>query len=483
MAYDGQSAPDLPHSLDAELSVIGGLLYWCAELGNNDYFDEMAEIVSAIDFYYPETETFFAAAASLNQRAIIISPQTILENINSTGVWTAKTKPNEIIANAFDFISKSEVKDFAGLVARQAERRRLILAGYAIVDHAQQPGHDKGTTAIYSRALEIVEEAQDAKRDTGLWLNARETVLQEIDNLEKVAAAGRPTGISTGISFLDNKIGGLHRGDLLVIGGASSMGKTATALNICLGAARTDDAVVALFSQEMTKEQLAWRAASSQARLSGMGKVEYQSLRNGAMGQNELAILRAGAQKLPEKLLWNMARGATFQDVRSAIRRAKRLHGRIDVVCIDYLQIMSIPSTREKTRAQAIADVTMGLKKLAGDENCAMILLSQLSRLRDDDKRPQLHHLRESGAIEQDADSVIFTYREDYYIERREPAFEMKEAWQTWNMELSQVRGRLDLIVAKQRMGPIGPVSVYFEKETDLIVDTEKMIFDEGDMF
>lgn len=475
--------PRLPEDRSAELSVVGGVLFMCVERGNNQLFDEIAETVAETDFYDGELASVWAAMTALAAKGIVISAPTLLENIKSNGTWVHNSKANEVLATALEFAPSSmEVRDYAGLVARVAARRRLALAGQEISAMAEQPGHDKGVSSIYSEARDLLDGAEDARRQTGDWEGAFDAVSEELVELEKYMETGRPRGISTGISKLDDKIGGLHRGDVTVIGGASSMGKTALALNLCMGAARTDGAKVALFSQEMTKQQLAWRAAAQEARRIGAGKVEYQKLRNGYMDSHELAVLKAGIKTLPKSLVWNMTRGLTFQDIRSALRKAKRKLGALDVVCIDYLQIMSIASSREKTRAQAIGDVTMGLKKIAGDEDCHILVLSQLSRLKGrDDKRPTLDDLRESGAIEQDADCVLFAYREEYYLERSEPHWEKKAAWDEWNLQIQACKGRMDVIVAKQRMGPIGAVSLHFEKETDLILDDERMI-EEGGM-
>ncbi len=482
MAYDPPAA--LPEERSAELSVVGGVLYTCQERGNNHFFDEVSETVGEADFHESQLATIWAAMSVIADKGISISAPTVLENIKSTGLWVHNEKPNEVLALALEFAPSSmEIRDYAGLVSRVAARRRLALAGQEITSLAQQPGHAKGVSTIYSQARDLLDGAEDARRQTGDWEGAFDAVGDELKDLEAHLEHGRPRGMSTGISKLDDKIGGLHRGDITVIGGASSMGKTALALNLCMGAARTEGANVCLFSQEMTKQQLAWRAASQEARRTGKGKVEYQALRNGQMDQTDIAVLRAGLETVPRSLVWNMTRGLTFQDVRSALRKAKRKLGSLDVVCIDYLQIMSIASSREKTRAQAIGDVTMGLKKLAGDENCHVVVLSQLSRLKGrEDKRPALDDLRESGAIEQDADCVLFAYREEYYLERSQPDWNKETAYREWQIEMERARGRLDVIVAKQRMGPIGVVDLYFEKETDLIVDDARFL-DDGGMF
>ncbi|MEL6239019.1 MAG: DnaB-like helicase C-terminal domain-containing protein, partial [Pseudomonadota bacterium] len=287
-------------------------------------------------------------------------------------------------------------------------------------------------------------------------------------------------GMSTGLSKLDDMLGGLHRGDLYVIGGASSMGKTALAVNIAFGAARSEGRRVVLFSQEMTRQQLAWRVMSNQARRSGCGKVAYQALRNGSIGQNEYAILKAGAEHLPKSVKWNTARGLSVDDVKAGVRAASKSLGGIDVIVIDYLQILEIEQRKGSNRAADIQHATMQMKKLAGDMDACIVLLSQLKRLdHREDKRPLLSDLRESGGIEQDADTVLLAHREDYYLERSEPPWEPKDKHTEWWVKMQNAQGKLDVYVPKQRMGPIGLVQLHFEKETDLIVDEAAQIDDE----
>ena len=486
MAYEGSGANAPPNDMAAEMYVLGGVLHVCSKRGNNGFFDEVAEIVSTEDFYNAPIQTLWAAMWSLAEKGIVVTRSTVTENIRSTGVWThaqGLSEALDLVIDEASFIS-FEVFDYSKLVARLAARRRLAFAGQEIEALALQPGHDGSSDRIYQEARERLDEAEALRQNTGEWESAAEAVADEIADLEKHMLDGRPRGLSTGISKLDDWLGGLHRGDLYVIGGASSMGKTALATNICIGAAKAENARVALFSQEMTRQQLAWRLAAGEARRTGKGKVEYQAMRNGSLGMNELAILRSGVETLPKSLFWNCARGLTFADIRAGLRKAKRQLGGLDVVCLDYLQIMSIASGRDKTRAQALGEVTMGLKKIAGDEDCAVIVLSQLSRglnLRDN-KRPIMSDLRESGAIEQDADTILFAYREEYYLKQDEPPFDHVDRWKDWNALYMAALGKFDVIVGKQRMGKVGTVQLHFEKETDLIVDDEKLI-DDGGMF
>jgi replicative DNA helicase len=486
MAYsDGSGALAPPSDIATEKYVLGGVLHVSARRGNNEFYYELSEQITSDDFFSPPCLTIWSAMKAVAEKGIVVTRQTVTENIKSSGVWVHDqplTEVMDILIDDASFIA-FEIVDYAKLLHRLGSRRRLAFVGQEIEAMALQPGHDGSVSKIFSEARSRLDEAEAVKQNVGEWETAAEATMDEVDQLERQMNEGITPGISTGISKLDDKTGGLHRGDLVVIAGASSMGKTALAMNICVGAARTDGARVALFSQEMTRKQMAWRLASSEARRHGHGKVAYQDLRNGQIGQNQLGILRAGTQHIPKTLDWNTARGLTLADLKSALRRAKQKLGALDVICIDYLQILGIETARGQTKADAIGQITMSLKKIAGEEDCVVVLLSQLKRGIDDrdNKRPRLSDLRESGSIEQDADSVIFAYRDDYYIEREEPAFNHKD-YPDWLADMEKVRGKLDAIIGKQRMGPIGPVSLFFEKETDLILDDEKLI-DDGGMF
>jgi len=468
---------DPPSNVPAEAAVIGSILY------DNENYHRVAAMLRPSDFFQPAHEEIYDSIVDVIEAGHVADGVTMrqeFENMDRLKQVGGAAYLAELLDSA---AFGPEVSDYARIIVDTSMRRQLMDISAELLLRAENFDRDQSTRDSLSDGIQRIESLMlrsSTERDN--WDFAEEAVEEELQSLRENMETGRVLGMTTGISKLDDQIGGFHKGDLYVIGGASSMGKTALAMNICTGLAHTGEQRVALFSQEMSKEQLAWRLAAAQARRMGFGAVEYQKLRRGQIGMNEMAILEQGWKSLPrERYAWNYTRGLTFQDVRASIRKAKRKMGGVDVVCIDYLQIMNIKAGRDKTRAEAIGDVTMGLKKLAGDEGFAVILLSQLSRLKGrDDKRPQLDDLRESGSIEQDADGVIMAYREDYYIKRREPEYHKAGAWNDWNIEYQAAKGKFQAVIAKQRMGPIGSVDLHFEMQTDVIIDDKNLLTDEG---
>ncbi|MEM1088251.1 MAG: DnaB-like helicase C-terminal domain-containing protein [Pseudomonadota bacterium] len=476
MAFDPPEARKVElFNLSAEAAVLGGILY------QNTAFWRVRDLLKADDFYHPAHQYLFQIVAERIEADGTADPVTLAPLCDADPHFR-DAGGNAYLAQVFESAAFGpEVGDYARIIRDLAHRRSLVDIGNSLIESAEGFADRSVTADDLNTEATLGLESLAARQSTAEWHSAASAVSEEIGRLETMGSSGKPRGIPTGISKFDAQSGGLHRGDLLVLGGRPSMGKTAFAMNLCLGAARNEGVRVAIFSMEMSDEQLSWRLASSEARRFGFGKVEYQAMRNGTLGQNELAILRAGEKNVPKALTWNTARGLTFNDLRASLRKAKRKFGKIDVICIDYLQIMSIIPERGQTKSSAIGDVTMGLKQLAGDENLSVILLSQLSRdlERRDNKRPMMSDLRESGAIEQDADAIVFAYRDEYYLERAEPAWEAKEVHAEWMLRMGQAQNRLEAIFAKNRMGPIGTVSLHFEKETDVIVDDEALLSEE----
>ena len=462
---------DIQHiNLAAEVAVLGGILE------ANANYHRIADIVTDEDFYNP------AHAAAFSALALSIRAGQTTDAITMDGRIERPLLLQMVESAAYG----PELTDYARVISDLATRRRMVDAAEAL--EAASDDTQSDLDGLLERSHRGVLDIIERRAGKIEWESAPIAVADELEKLAEQVRSGKSAGMSTGLGKLDQAIGGLHRGDLLCVAGASSMGKTALAVNIAVGAARTEGRQVALFSQEMTREQLAWRLASSEARRQGHGTVAYQEMRNGNLGMNEVARLRAGLKTLPKTLNWNCARGLTITDISTAARRLHRKSG-LDVIVVDYLQILNHDDGSRDTRATRIGKTTMGLKVLAGELNCAVVMLSQLSRLKGrDDKRPQLDDLRESGSIEQDSDSVIFVYREEYYLERLEPkpkagvSARNDPDWLDWYRDLSNAEGKLDAIIAKQRMGPITTVELFFEPQTDLILDDKKLLEDEEAM-
>ncbi|MEL7214782.1 MAG: replicative DNA helicase, partial [Pseudomonadota bacterium] len=284
---------------------------------------------------------------------------------------------------------------------------------------------------------------------------------------------GRLAGISTGMMDLDDKLGGLHTSDLLILAGRPSMGKTGLACNIAFNIAKAykrgeksdgtigavDGGVVGFFSLEMSSEQLAARLLSSEA------EVPSHKLRDGSLSEVEFRRFIEAAKSLEKMPLYiDDTPALPISTVAARARRLKRQFG-LDVLIIDYLQLMKGSSKNGDNRVQEVSEITQGLKAIAKELDIPVIALSQLSRQVEsrEDKRPQLSDLRESGSIEQDADAVMFVYREEYYAEREKPSEDRLEEMASWQQRMERCAGKAEVIIGKQRHGPIGTVELAFE--------------------
>ena len=281
-------------------------------------------------------------------------------------------------------------------------------------------------------------------------------------------------GIPTGLTDLDERLGGLHKSDLVIIAGRPSMGKTALATNIAFYAAKKNSdtnkkSVVAFFSLEMSSEQLSTRIVSEQSR------IKSNDIRRGKITEEEMNRLIETSRNIHElPMLIDETPAITISTLSNRARRIKRLHG-LDLIVVDYIQLMSAGSRRYDGRVQEISEITQGLKALAKELNAPVLALSQLSRAAEqrDDKRPQLSDLRESGSIEQDADVVMFVYREEYYLERKEPKLGSIEHAE-WQSKMNEILGSADIMIGKQRHGPTGNVKVEFEAIYTKFKDAKK---------
>jgi replicative DNA helicase len=461
------------NELNVEMALIGAVLF------DRSMWEEVSDLVSMQDFSSRPLSLIWGAAQRLDERGIPVDGFALEEYFQSTGLWDAEQKMDGIFAAAMDqaVTTHIEARDMADIVRRKAGRRALEDAGKQIISMAQQPGHDERLSRILEDAHGLIADIEVNRGGAGDWENASDAVAAELDALEKVVESGKVPGMSTGISKLDETLGGLHRGDLVCIAGASSMGKTSLATNIARGAALAETVHVGFISGEMTRSQLAHRMASAAAHRAGEGEVEYRALRNASVGQNEMAILRAGMALVPRNLSFNYKRGMSLADIRSAARRMKKEHPSLGILVVDYVQILGLDMQRGENKASAIGRLTMGLKVLAGDLDLCVILLSQVTRMKGrEDKRPGLDDLRESGAIEQDSDVVMFVYREQYYLERSEPKWTDKVAHSAWYEEWGASKNKMDILIRKNRMGDVGDVNLYCNLATDVIVDDRAIL-------
>ena len=419
----------LPHSLEAEQSVVGAMLM------DKDAIMTAAEIVSREDFYQTAYGILFEAMVELFNEGKPVDLITLQERLKEKDV------PPEITSLEFarDLLTavptSANVKYYAEIVMEKSMLRKLIKLNEEI-ENMCYLGRDSLEAVLETTEKRVFELVQ--KRNTGDYVPIKQVVLNALDKIEKSSKTkGTVTGIPTGFIDLDYKTSGLQPSDLILVAARPSMGKTAFVLNIAQHVAFRQEKAVAIFSLEMSKEQLVNRLFSLEAH------VDAQILRTGNLKDSDWEKLIEGAGTIGKsKLIIDDTSGISITEMRSKCRKYKLEHG-LDLIIIDYLQLMSGSGGRSnESRQQEISEISRSLKGLARELNVPVIALSQLSRAVEQrtDKRPMLSDLRESGAIEQDADVCMFIYREDYYI----PDTEDKNI--------------AEIIIAKQRNGPVGTV-------------------------
>ena len=426
----------MPHSIEAEQSVVGAMLM------DKDAILTAAEIVSGQDFYQTAYGVIFDSMVELFNEGKPVDLVTLQERLKEKDV------PPEIASLEFvrDLVSavptSANVKYYAQIVADKSMLRKLIKLNDEI----------SNTCYAGKESLEAILETTEKlmfqllqQRNTGEYVPIRQVVLNALDRIEKASKSkGTVTGIPTGFIDLDYKLSGLQPSDLILVAARPSMGKTAFVLNIAQYVAFKKDRATAIFSLEMSKEQLVNRLFSLES------QVDAQALRTGNMKDSDWEKLIEGAGIIGKsKLIIDDTPGISVSELRSKCRKYKLEHG-LDLIIIDYLQLMTgSVGKRSESRQQEISEISRSLKGLARELNVPVIALSQLSRAVESrpDKRPMLSDLRESGAIEQDADMVMFLYRDSYYNKDTE------------------LKNLAEVIVAKQRNGPIGTINLLWMPE------------------
>ena len=458
-----------PHSIDAEQSLLGTLLV------NNDVFDSINSIVQAEHFFDPVHNKIFDFISQKVQKNALASPVTLKPFFEGDEALKEIGGTSYLVKLASAAISSFAAKEFAKLIRDMSLRRSLLNVANDISDRAM-------TMAIDQTPEDQIVEAEQAlynlsnfgKEDSGFksFVNA---TIDAIDIANKAyQQEGSLSGLSTGLIDVDKKLGGLNPSDLIIIAGRPSMGKTALATNIAFNIAKKNikskvgysvsnknlESIVGFFSLEMSSSQLAARI------LSEASKVPSDQIRRGEMTESEFRRFVEAAQELENCTLYiDDTAALPISTLTARARRLKRTYG-LDVLIVDYLQLVR-PSSSKDNRVNEISEITQGLKAIAKELDIPVIALSQLSRQVEsrDDKRPQLSDLRESGSIEQDADVVMFVYRAEYYKEREKPGEHEIESMLKWQEEMSQLHGKAELIIGKQRHGPIGTVDLSFESQ------------------
>jgi replicative DNA helicase len=380
---------------------------------------------------------------------------------------------NYLVRLAGAAISSFAARDYAQMIYDLAIRRKLMDLGRDISDKAAR-------VEVQSEPREQIVEAEQALyklAEAGQVNRGFQSFLSAVTDAVNMANAayqreGGMSGVSTGLTDMDKKLGGLHKSDLLILAGRPSMGKTSLATNIAFNIAKAykrgirqdgtegavDGGVVGFYSLEMSAEQLAARI------LSEASEVPSEQIRRGDMTETEFRRFVEAAKSLEACPLYiDDTPALPISQLAARARRLKREHG-LDVLIVDYLQLVR-PATAKDSRVNEVSEITQGLKAIAKELDIPVIALSQLSRQVEnrEDKRPQLSDLRESGSIEQDADVVMFVFREEYYKEREKPGDHELEAMGKWQEEMERLHGRAEIVIGKQRHGPIGTVELSFE--------------------
>ena len=446
---------ELPNNIEAEQSVIGSILI------SNEIFDEINMIVNSKNFYDPMHQKIFGAIEKLIYSGMLANPITLKNYfekekdeinvpdylIKITKFSTSSRQTIEYSKLIYDLFVKRELIKISENIIDTAKLNDLDHDGQSIIENFEKSLFDLAEKGSFSSSLIKFDEAM--KMTIEMASNAYK-------NDEGIV------GVPTGLSDLDDRLGGMHKSDLLIIAGRPSMGKTALATNIAFNAAKKiqEDgrkSTIAFFSLEMSSEQLSTRILAEQSR------IKSNDIRRGRISEEQFDKFIETSKDISELPLYiDETPAISIAALSNRARRIKRLYG-LDMVVVDYIQLMRAANFKEG-RVQEISEITQGLKALAKELSVPVLALSQLSRAVEqrDDKKPQLSDLRESGSIEQDADVVMFVFREAYYIERKEPQPNTVEHAE-WQSKMNDVANRAEIIIGKQRHGPTGNIMLEFE--------------------
>ena len=445
-----------------------------AVLTNNEACDRVTQFLQPEHFFEPLHSRIFEAASSLIRMGKLASPVTLRSFFENDATMKEVGGPAYLARLAASATTIINAEEYGRTIHELAQRRKLITVGTEIVNEAYDATVEDSSRAMIERAESTLYGlAEVDKYGKGFMPFGRALT----DAIDMASAAyqrdGHLSGISTGLRDLDEKMGGLQASDLIILAGRPSMGKTALGTNLAYHVAKSyraeyqpdgsnkvmDGGVVAFFSLEMSAEQLATRIIAEQSGISS------EKIRRGKITEDEFARLVEVSQELQKLPLYIDATGGlTIAQVAARARRLKRQRG-LGLMVVDYLQLLAGSAKKaNEGRVQEVTEITVGLKALAKELAVPIIALSQLSRQVEnrEDKRPQLSDLRESGSIEQDADVVMFVYREEYYVERTKPT-EGTPEFADWMQKMSMVSGKAECIIGKQRHGPVGTVELSFE--------------------
>jgi len=454
-----------PHNVEAEQALLGAILV------NNEAFDRVSDFLLPEHFYeqvHADVYQVLSKIIRTGKRATPITAKTFLPD-----EFTSDMSMSQYLARlAAEATTVLNAADYAQTIYDLAIRRKLIEVGDNLSNEAYTADVDMPPNKQIEDAEKALFELAEKGRYDGGFVNF-DTALRDAVNLagEAFKRDGGLSGISTGLSDMDRVMGGLQKSDLIILAARPAMGKTSLVTNIAFNIAKAyepetmpdghirakNGGVVGFFSLEMSSEQLATRILAEQAEISS------SDIRRGTIHESQFSKLVEASQEMAKAPLYiDDTGGLAISQLAARARRLKRQKG-LDLMIVDYLQLLSGSSKNAGNRVQELTEITTSLKALAKELEVPVIALSQLSRQVEsrDDKRPQLADLRESGSIEQDADVVLFIYREEYYLKNKMPKENTPEFF-TWQAEMEQVAGRAEVIISKQRHGPTGTVQLHF---------------------
>jgi replicative DNA helicase len=458
----------LPHNVEAEQQLLGAIL------ASNDVLDRVDDLIKPDHFHDPVHAEIFVMIQARIAKGLQTDATTLKNFVAEIPGLEALGGVEYLVRLQLSAIATSAARDYAQLIHDLAVRRSLISLGQRVSDRARAMRDD------VSPDDQIVEAESELYQlaATGATSRGFQSFLRALTDAVNTANAaykrdGGLAGLSSGFTDLDRMLGGLRKSDLLILAGRPSMGKTSLATNIAFNVARkyrrgqtadgsegtVDGGVVGFFSLEMSAAQLAQRVLSEAA------EIRSELIRKGDLTEDEFERYMLAARDLEKCPLYiDDTPALQIAQVAARARRLKRAPQGLDLIIVDYLQLLR-GSGRSENRVNEISEITQGLKAIAKELDIPVIALSQLSRQVEqrDDKRPQLSDLRESGSIEQDADVVMFVYRGEYYKEREKPGDENLEAMTKWQQDMEQLHGKAELIIGKQRHGPVGTVEMSFD--------------------
>ncbi len=420
-----------PHSIEAEQSVIGGLLL------ENEALDKIADILTANDFYQHDHKLIYQHIGKLIEQNRPADIVTVAESLENNAELSAVGGIAYLGALAQNTPTAANIRRYAEIVRERSVMRKLVVVGSGIADSAYNPMGRDAQQLLDEAEAKIFQIAEGGKKSSEGFVDIKVLLPQVADRIDQLFQRDNPsdvTGIPTGFSDLDNMTSGFQPGDLIIVAGRPSMGKTAFSINIAENVALDTGLPVAVFSMEMGATQLAMRMIGS------VGRLDQHKMRTGRLEDEDWVRLTTALGKLNDAPIFiDEGAGLSSFDVRARARRLHRQAGKLGLIVVDYLQLMSAPSGKQgENRATEISEISRSLKALAKELDCPVVALSQLNRSVEQrpDKRPVMSDLRESGAIEQDADLILFIYRDQVY-----------------NPD-SPDKGTAEIIIGKQRNGP-----------------------------